>query len=65
MVDDFKKKFTLITFEQIPQQENKATDVMATIASLLDMEDTKARFEFLVGLVSYPTYDDPNTRVTS
>ena len=36
---------------------------MATIASLLDIEDTKARFEFLVEPVSYPSYDDPNTRI--
>ena len=63
MVDDFKKYFTMITFEQIPRQENKAVDAMATIASLLDIEETKARFEFLVEPVSYPSYDDPNTRI--
>ena len=34
---------------------------MATIASLLDIEDTKARVEFLVEPMSYPSYDDPNT----
>ena len=63
MVDDFKKYFTLITFEKILQQENKAIDSMVTIASLLDMEDTKARFEFLVEPMSYPSYDDPNTQI--
>ena len=36
---------------------------MATIASLLDIEETKARFEFLVEPMSYPSYDDPNTRI--
>ena len=44
-------------------KKNKATDAMATIASLLDVEDTKARFEFLVEPVSYPSYDDPNTQI--
>lgn len=35
MVDDFKKYFVEITFEQIPRNDNKAADAMATLASLL------------------------------
>ena len=40
MKNDFKKYFTMITFEQISRQDNKVTDAMETIASLLDMENT-------------------------
>ena len=35
MVDDMKKYFAHITFQQIPQVENKATDAMASLASML------------------------------
>lgn len=35
MVDDIKKYFVEITFQQIPRNDNKAVDAMATLASLL------------------------------
>lgn len=37
MVNDFNKYFTEITFEQIPRDNNRVVDVMATIASLIDI----------------------------
>src|SRR5271156_4591196 len=38
MVDSLKCYFTFVTFHQIPREENKAPDVMATLASLLQLE---------------------------
>ena len=35
MVDDLKKYFAHITFQQVPRADNKAADAMATLASLL------------------------------
>lgn len=35
MVDDVKKYFVEITFEQIPRNDNKATNAMTTLTSLL------------------------------
>lgn len=63
MVDDFKKYFSIITFEKIPQHDNKATNAMAMIASLFDTKDTKARFEFLVESLTCPAYDDPDMSI--
>ena len=37
MVDDMKNYFSHITFQQVPHIDNKATDAMATLASLLQM----------------------------
>ena len=37
MLDDMKKYFSHITFQQVPQENNKAIDAMATLASLLQM----------------------------
>ena len=36
---------------------------MTTIAFPLHIEEKKARFEFLVEPMSYPSYDDPNTQI--
>ena len=37
MVDDIKKYFAHITCQKIPRADNKVVDVMATLASLLQM----------------------------
>jgi hypothetical protein len=37
MVDIFKKYLIAITFEQIPRANNRVSNVMATIGSLLDI----------------------------
>ena len=39
MVDDMKKYFSHITFQQVPRADNKATYAMATLASLLQMPE--------------------------
>ena len=63
MVDDMKQYFSHITFQQVPQADNKATDVMATLASLLQMPENDLRHEFLVDTLHYPTYDALETRM--
>lgn len=39
MVDDLQKYFAHVTFQQIPQVDNKAADAMATLASMLQMPE--------------------------
>ena len=38
MVDSLRCYFTFVTFQQIPRTDNKATDAMATLASILQLE---------------------------
>lgn len=38
MVDSLRLYFTFVSFQQIPQEENKAANAMATLASLLHLE---------------------------
>ena len=63
MVDDMKKYFSHITFQQIPHIDNKVADAMATLASLLQMLENDLRHEFLVDVSHYPAYDTPKTRM--
>jgi ribonuclease HI len=65
MIDDFKKYFVEIKFEQIPRINNKAADAMATIASLLQIPDKRCHYEFMVEQVFTPSYDDPESQVIS
>lgn len=58
MIDDLKKYFMDIKFEQIPRAKNKFVDAMATIASLLQLSEKKGRYEFMVEQVSSPAYDN-------
>ena len=39
IVEDLKQHFTKIVFQQIPRANNKATDAMATIASMIAMPE--------------------------
>lgn len=57
MVENLKKCFTLITFEQVPREKNKASYAMATLASLLQILDQSAMYEFLVEEVEQPAFD--------
>lgn len=57
MVEDFKQHFTAIQFDQIPKANNKATDVMATIGSLLQMSTNSQKCEFLVEQLLVSAYD--------
>ncbi|GLJ16331.1 hypothetical protein SUGI_0276020 [Cryptomeria japonica] len=57
MVDGLKQHFTKIDFEQIPREQNRAADAMATIASLIDLPPNKTRYEFLVDNLLVPSYE--------
>lgn len=59
IVDDFKKYFAKIIFEQIPRESNQVANVMATIASLIDMPQNTTHCEFLVDNLLVPTYEIP------
>lgn len=63
IVDEFKNYFVDITFEQIPRNDNKAANVMATIASLLQTQEKQDRYEFLVEELFYLAYDCPDTQL--
>lgn len=57
MVDDLKQHFTKLDFEQIPREQNRAVDAMATIASLIDLPPNETRYEFLVDNLLVPSYE--------
>ncbi|GLJ43442.1 hypothetical protein SUGI_0903000 [Cryptomeria japonica] len=57
MVDDLKQHFTKIDFEQIPREQNRAVDAMATIVSLIDLPPNETRYEFLVDNLLVPSYE--------
>ena len=63
MVDDMKRYFSHITFQQIPLAGNKAVDAMATLASLLQMPENDLQHKLLVKMLLYPTYDSPKSRM--
>ncbi|WP_369012029.1 hypothetical protein, partial [Escherichia coli] len=48
LVEEFKEHFEEVSFTQIPRNENKAIDAMATIASLLQNQENQQHYEFLV-----------------
>ena len=62
MVDDMKY-FSHITFQQVPRENNKVADAMATLASLLKIPENDLRHEFLVEKLLYPTHDTPESRM--
>lgn len=43
MVDDLKKYVVFVTFQQIPRNENKFVDAMATLASVLQLQVPSGR----------------------
>ncbi|GLJ53605.1 hypothetical protein SUGI_1143560 [Cryptomeria japonica] len=63
MVDKLKASFTTITFEQIPRDQNRVADAMATIASLLNLPQNSTRYEFLVEQLWIPAYDIPESKM--
>lgn len=63
MIDDFKKYFMDIKFEQISRVDNKVDDAMATIASLLQILEKRSHYEFLVEQLFSPAYDDTESQV--
>lgn len=59
MVDDYKQHFSHIIFEQIPRLQNKVSDVMAIVGSLLDMSRNITQLYFMVEQLMVPTYEIP------
>ena len=59
MVDDLRKYFVQISFQQILREDNKATDAMETLSSLLQMPKNDFWHEFLVETLHYLAYDSP------
>ena len=39
LIDSLRNYFTFVTFEQIPRVENKAADAIATLASILQLQE--------------------------
>ncbi|GLJ50601.1 hypothetical protein SUGI_1078000 [Cryptomeria japonica] len=62
MVDDLKQHFIRIDFEQIPREQNRAVDAMATIASLIDLPPNETCYEFLVDNLLVPLYEITPTK---
>lgn len=56
MVDDLKQNFLNVSFDPIPPTQNKATDAMATIRSLMDIGSDSLRYEFLVEQLLQPIF---------
>ena len=63
LIDSLRNYFTFVTFQQIPRVENKATDAMATLTSILQLEEHESCFKFLVEEVHHPTYDSLDDHV--
>ena len=62
LIDTLRNYFTFVTFDQISRAENKVADAMATLASILQLQEHKSRFEFLVEELGYPNYDSLTTK---
>ena len=63
LIDSLRNYFTFVTFQQIPRAENKAADAMATLASILQLQEHESRFEFLVEELRHPAYDSSDNQV--
>lgn len=63
LIDALRNYFTFVTFQQIPRAEKKVVDAMATLASILQLQEHELRFEFLVEELCHPTYDSSDNQV--
>ncbi len=63
LFDALKNYFTFVTFQQIAKTENKATNAMANLEYILQLQDHESWFEFLVEELHHPTYDSPDSQV--
>eukprot|EP01018_Ginkgo_biloba_P022896 Gb_03699 [translate_table: standard] len=63
MVDSLKQYFVQIQFERVPRIHNKSADAMATIGSLLEMQQNTRQSQFLVEQLMIPTYDVPESEM--
>lgn len=63
MVDDFKKYFMFISFEQIPRSTNRVANDMATLASIQQLLELEFPYQFMVEELFYPAYDSPDSQM--
>eukprot|EP01018_Ginkgo_biloba_P008285 Gb_24991 [translate_table: standard] len=63
MVDCFKQYFAQIQFERVPRVHHKFADAMATIGSLLEMQQNTYQCKFLVEQLMIPAYDVPESEM--
>ena len=63
LIDALRNYFIRVTFQQIPRVENKAIDAMATLASILQLQEHESCFEFLVEELCQLAYDSPDNEV--
>jgi hypothetical protein len=63
IVEDLKQHFTEIGFQQIPRANNKATDAMVTIASMIAMPEYSPKCEFLVENIFTPAYEQTDSEL--
>eukprot|EP01018_Ginkgo_biloba_P012948 Gb_20485 [translate_table: standard] len=63
MVDSLKQYFIHIQFEQVPCISNKSVDAMATIGSLLEMQQDTQQCQFLVEKLMILAYDVPESEM--
>ena len=61
MVDDLRKYFVQVSFQQVPMADNKAIDAMATSDLMLQMPKNEFWHEFLVETLLYQAYDSPES----
>ena len=63
LIDALRNYFTFVTFQQIPRAENKVVDAMATLVSILQLQEHESRFEFLVEELCHPAYNSSDNQV--
>ena len=63
LIDSLMNYFAFVTFQKIPRAENKVVDAMATLVSILQLEEHIPCFEFLVEELPHLSYDSPNDYV--
>lgn len=63
LIDALRNYFTFVTFQQIPRAENKVADSMATLASILQLQEHESPFEFMVEELRQPAYDSSDNQV--
>ena len=63
IVEDLRQHFIEIMFQQIPRANNKAADVMATIASMISMPEYSPKCEFLIENLFTPAYEKTDSKL--
>lgn len=61
--DDIMKQFVFITLQQLPHAKNKATNAMANLSSVLQLEEHHFLYDFLVEEFPFPSYDTCESQI--